>query len=419
MTTEITEILKGYNEFSEDPYADSIKFLREYIEVEPSSEAFFELGKALFFNEDYDESIEYLKKSNDIRSDAYLGLNHYKKEDYQNAIMHFKKFLKENENETILTYLMLSHEKCSDWQNALACGKRLLEINPDNFSIKIDLIDYHFNLEQYEKSLEYLNDLKMVEKCRYKRGLVLFNLKRYQDAIDELKSLKTAKSYKLISKAYEKLDKQTKAVRYLYKAYEIDEDIETLFEISDFLFKGREYEKSIHILKEILYTDPKNEMALEKIAEAYGELHKFHHAITYCETLLEINDKNIKAYETLSNAQFFLGDIEKSVKSIEKGLKIDSKSAELWNLKAWIDYAISDFEAYVSDFEQILKLKPNTVEYYIVLIREFAFENQLDRARKYYERLMFYNPSFKMSFDEVIGDIPPNESLYPCGYYCC
>ena len=62
MTTEITKILSGFKQFSENPYQDSINFLKEYIEVEPSSEAYFELGKALFLNGDYDESIQYLEK---------------------------------------------------------------------------------------------------------------------------------------------------------------------------------------------------------------------------------------------------------------------------------------------------------------------------------------------------------------------
>ena len=39
MTTEITKILSGFKQFSENPYQDSINFLKEYIEVEPSSEA--------------------------------------------------------------------------------------------------------------------------------------------------------------------------------------------------------------------------------------------------------------------------------------------------------------------------------------------------------------------------------------------
>ena len=55
MTTEITKILNGFKKFSENPYSDAIKFLKDYIEVEPTDEAHFELGKALFLNDEYDE----------------------------------------------------------------------------------------------------------------------------------------------------------------------------------------------------------------------------------------------------------------------------------------------------------------------------------------------------------------------------
>lgn len=50
MTTEITKIIEGFYEFSENPYIDTIKFLEEYLEVDPKNpQAIFELGKALFF----------------------------------------------------------------------------------------------------------------------------------------------------------------------------------------------------------------------------------------------------------------------------------------------------------------------------------------------------------------------------------
>ena len=153
MTTEITEILKGFKKFSENPYSDAIKFLKDYIEVEPTDEAHFELGKALFLNDEYDESIKYLKLSANPKSDAYLGLDFYRMRDFANAIRHFNEFLKDYENETILSYLMLSYEKARDWRNAVITGERLLEIRPENKSVKLRMVDYHCSLREYEKSL--------------------------------------------------------------------------------------------------------------------------------------------------------------------------------------------------------------------------------------------------------------------------
>ena len=66
MTTEIIKILDGFKQFSDNPYEDSIKFLRAHIEVEHSSEAFFELGKALFLNRKYEKSVKNLKNQTHI-----------------------------------------------------------------------------------------------------------------------------------------------------------------------------------------------------------------------------------------------------------------------------------------------------------------------------------------------------------------
>ena len=399
MTTEITRILNGFKQFSENPYEDSINFLREYIEVEPSSEAFFKLGKALFFNEEYDESIEYLKKSELSKSNAYLGLVYFKKEEYKTAIKHFNLFVKDNQNETILTYLMLSHEKESNWENAIGCGERLLEINPDNSSIKIRLIDYHLNNREFERSLEYIDELNN-KKLKYKRGVVLFSLKRYEEAIRELRNMKIAEAYRLIGRSYERLKKPSKAIRYLLKAYEEDPNIEILFEISEISFKTQNHSRSIHFLEKVLELEPGNEKALEKIARNYYELQKFEFTITYCEELLNVNEENFNAYLILSETYSCLGNFEKSLELIERGLAINPKSPALWVQKAWVHYP-SDFEDFVRDYEHALKLEPNNTKNYTKLIWYCALEDRQDYAHKFYEKLLFYNPAFEKSFEEV------------------
>ena len=399
MTTEITKIIKGFKNFSETPYDDSIKFLKEYLEVEENDEAFFELGKALFFKGNYNESIRYLKKSSNFKTNAYLGLNHYRKEDYSNAIEHFNKFLNENTNETILTYLMIACEKNCDWEDAIECGKRLLDMNPNNYSIKCRLIDYHFNLKEYEKSLNYINELKC-KKLRYKKGLVLFNLKRYEEAVKELKNLKTLEAYKLISKSYENLNKPGKAITYLMKVYEKDPNIEILFEASEISFKNGSPQNSINILEGVLMEDPKNERALEKMARNYLELQKFELAIIYCEELLKVNEGNFNAYLILSETYPYLDNNEKSLEFAENGLKINPKSADLWTARAWALYPL-DFEEFVRSYEHALKLEPNNTENYTKLIWHCALEDRQDYAHKYYDKLLFYNPAFAKSFEEV------------------
>lgn len=399
MTTEITKILEGFKRYSENPYLDSINFLREYIEVEPSSEAFFELGKALFFNGEYNESIKYLEKSSDSRLHAYIGLDYYRMNDYANAIGHFRKFLKDNHNETILSYLMLSYENEHDFKNAVRCGDMLLEINPENDSIKIHMADCHFKGREYEKSLIYLNELDD-RKLKCKKALVLFKLKRYGEAIEELKSMKTVEAYRLMSRAFERLGKPTKAVLCMQNAYKKDPQVETLFEIAEIYSKNASHRNAANILERILMSDPENEKALEMMAECHFELQNFNLALTYCNDLLEVNEENYKAYLILSETYLYLNDSVKSIECVERGLEINPDSSDLWIQKGWAYYPM-DFDEFMRAFENALKLDPNNIENHIRLIDECLWADESENARRYYERLIFYNPTFAKSFEEI------------------
>lgn len=399
MTTEITRIINGFKQFSETPYVDSINFLKDYIEVEQTDEAFFELGKALFFNEEYGEAIECLKKSDDYRCDAYIGLAYFKMEEFTNAARHFKRFLKDNQNETILSYLMISYEKNREWRNAVECGERILETNPKSRSIKIHLIDCHSSLRQYQKALDYMDEIS----CRgmeYRKGEILFNLKRYEDAIEVLKELETIDAYKLMAKSYVGLKKPSKAIRCLQNSYKKDPDIEILFEISKIAFENKYHNQAVSSLEMALAMDGENEMALERLAEIHHELNNFDSAIEYCEKLMQINENNISAYIIMSNTYYYMDDNEKALEVAEKGLDIDPDCADLWVRKAGI-YYLYDFSEFKRCLEMAVRLEPNNIKNYITLIRQCLWQDEEDNARRYYEKLIFYNPAFSESFDDV------------------
>ena len=93
-----------------------------------------------------------------------------------------------------------------------------------------------WRLKQYQKSLDYINELNDRE-YRYKKALALFNLERYDESISEARNLKTPEAYKLIARSYEKLNKPSKAVRYMFRSYELDENTETLFGLPTFIQK--------------------------------------------------------------------------------------------------------------------------------------------------------------------------------------
>ena len=289
-------------------------------------------------------------------------------------------------------------KKNMEWKNAVDCGENLLEINPKNVSVKIHLADCHFNLREYEKSLSYLNELHG-KKFTYKTGLVLFKLKRYEEAIEKLKYLKSMKAYLLIGKSYEKMGKPINAMMFLMNTYKKNPDIELLFEACEISIKNSMHEHAISILERILVRDSKNKKALEKIAECYLELQKFEYVLDYCEKLLEVNENHADAYWMLSETYIYLGDFENAIKYVEMGLDRNPKSSKQWIQKGWTVYP-DDFEGFKRAYEKGLKLEPNNIKNFIGFINTCLWHDK-DIARKYYEKLKFYNPTFSISFEEM------------------
>jgi tetratricopeptide (TPR) repeat protein len=119
---------------------------------------------------------------------------------------------------------------------------------------------------------------------------------------------------------------------------------------------------------------------------------------------LEVNDKNIEGYVTLADAHYLMKNPEKSFEIIEKGMAIDPKSVDLWRQKAWTNYT-ADHEQFKRDYEQVIRLDPNNTRSYILLIEEYLWDDETDKAIRCYERLLLYNPTFSTSFDEIVANI--------------
>jgi tetratricopeptide (TPR) repeat protein len=102
----------------------------------------------------------------------------------------------------------------------------------------------------------------------------------------------------------------------------------------------------------------------------------------------------------MANTYYYLDDNEKALEVAEKGLDIDSDCADLWVRKAGI-YYLYDFSEFKRCLEMAVKLEPNNIKNYITLIRQCLWQDEEDNARMYYEKLIFYNPAFSESFDEV------------------
>lgn len=368
------------------------------------------LADILFCLERYDESIEQLKKILSLKSDdseiiTNIGINYFKNKDYETSIKYFTRSLEKNPgNETALSYKMLSHEFLKDYRSAVECCDEILKNNSRNTSVINRLIDYHYELKNYDDCLDYINQIKYEDK--YKKALVLYKLKRYEECIKTTGEIRTAKSYHLAGKSYYKLGNIVKAVKYLNKSYEIDFNIDSLFEIIDIYFEAKEYQKSIIFLKKVLIDDDLNIKANKKIAFAYLESGNWYEAIEYSEKTLEISTKLPEVYITLAEAQFQLepDNLEKINQILDEGIKENPDSAKLWAEKGGYNF-IYNPDTFRQSYEKALSLNPNNITIYKSYIYLLLLDEDDESAKKIYNQMLFYNPLFEENFHDFKSSI--------------
>ena len=363
------------------------------------------LAKALFCLGKYDESIEQLErilslKSDDEQAMSNIGINYFLKEDYDTAIAYFNKSLeRDSDNVTVLSYKMLSHAFLKEYDNAIECGEQILKGNSKNTLVINRLIDYHFELENYNDCLDYISQIEY--KDDYKKALILYESKRYEECIEASSKIKTAESYFLAGKAYHKLGNTLKAVRYLNKSYEKDLNIDALFEIGEIYFEAEDYRRSVTFLKKVLVHDDSNIEAYNKIAVAYLNSGNWHDAIEYGEKALEISAQVPQAYITIAEAHFQLeGNFEKSKQIIDKGICQNPDSPELWAQKGGYNFP-EDYFAFRHAYEKALSLSPNDCAIHKEYIYLLLLGDDEEEAKLHYNQMLLSNPLFEKSFQEL------------------
>ena len=364
------------------------------------------LAKILFCLGKYDESIRQFErmlsmKGRNKNALASIAINHFKRQDYRAAIVYLNAGLEiDSQSECMLTYKMLSHEFLKDYESAIKCAEEILRTSPKNASVIKRLIDYHIELKNYDKCIPYINQIEY--KDSYKKALILYGCRRFEECIKEAEKAGTGEAYRLAGKSHHELGNIAKATRYLYKSYEKDLNTDTLFEISEIYFEAEDPKKAIYYLKEVLLHDESNVEAYSRIAQAYLNSSDWEDAIEYGQKALEISKKVPQAYITISRAYncLYRGESENAREIVEEGLRENPESAELWAEKADQNCIINPIEC-TKSYEKAISLSPADPNMYLRFIDTLLMTNEIETAKIYYNQLLLVNPLFEKSFEEM------------------
>lgn len=159
-------------------------------------------------------------------------------------------------------------------------------------------------------------------------------------------------------------------VKYYDSAFESYKSYEPLYAKAIYLFKKKEYTRSLKELEKALILAPENEKILFSYACVLTELREYKKAVDVYEKLVKKSSDNIEYHKNLALCYLYLEDLEKCLKNLKRVAFLDPTSMELYfqlslrnNIKSEILWCFTKLDYLESTKEKIdLVLSLNLID---------------------------------------------------------
>ncbi len=285
--------------------------------------------------------------------------------------------------------------------NNLRNGHKSIFIDEDSFE---KIIDYYDEQEDLAKALEVaetaIEYFPFSASLLIRKADVLLATRKYAEALEilekaELFDATDINLYILKTDAYLAMDMQEQAVELLEQAvtaFEGDEKIELLFELTDVYDDYEEFDKVFDCLKVILDEEPTNEEALYKICFWTDFTGRNEESIRLHLKIIEEHPFNELAWFNLGAAYQGLKLYEKSIDAYQYALAIDEKFDYAYRNIGDAYIRLRKYKEAIEALEKVLELsKPEEVIYEAIghcydKMKNFA------QARFHYRKASHLNP---------------------------
>ena len=94
------------------------------------------------------------------------------------------------------------------------------------------------------------------------------------------------------------------------------------------------------------------------------------------------------------------GSVEKTLEILDEGISENPESEELWMKKGGYSFPYDMF-TFKESYEKAISLNPKNPDIYHEYIYLLIMNDELEAAKRYYNQMLFYNPLFEKSFEEL------------------
>jgi tetratricopeptide (TPR) repeat protein len=192
--------------------------------------------------------------------------------------------------------------------------------------------------------------IKSDSREAFDRGLSLFNLGRYDEAVSDFEKAieydpEFAKAYLYLGRSYINTDRWIDAIAPLRTAFRLSPEeakkevldvlIDALMSVALSEMKKGNYESALDLLKDILNLDPQSSRVREEMISGLIALGgvlihegKYDRAVEVFMEALDLSPNNISAYIGLAEALLRNGDFLRAFKAVRNALRMDPANTE-------------------------------------------------------------------------------------------
>src|SRR5260221_521196 len=315
----------------------------------------------------YEEALEFADETQD---ELYynIGLSYQSMEDYDNAIVSYKKSIEVNiSHDGSLYELAFCLDIIGQLENSLAYYKKFIDEDPYSTAAWYNLGIVCNKLERFDEAVDAYEFALAIDEnfasARFNMGNSLMNLEKYTEALEEFKKTieiegPSPEVYCCIGAAYESLEHYDLGLKYFQKSTKLD----PLYDEAIFGAGN----------------------CLEKQEKWYQALHFFNKAI-------KISNDNSEYWKAAAHAEYKIGNIISSISAYEEASILGPTDKEIWLNWSFIYYEQGEHEKAAEVLLQGMEEIPHEPEFFYRMTAYLIEAGKFKEAMHYLENGLILN----------------------------
>ncbi len=402
-----TKVLAHFNSgsafFENERFQDARTQFDKVLSLDPNNApALYLLGRCYYALGEKDLALSFLKES--LKKDPnysaphyFIGLIHYDKREFQDAVFSFNASLKYSteSSQIINAHLSLAavYERLDDNTNVVKQYQAILKKDPSQSDVYGYLGGIYFKEGDFEQAVRYLESANQQDlSVQYTLARSLWEYGEKSRATSILQN--AIAIYPKEKSLYELLGYYLLTLRRFEETIEISKRAVNLFEDSGeaVYFLARAYQEmgllneADEIYRELLKRDPNDVDTLLQIGYVYLKQDKLEKALEMWRQAVEIAPKNLVAKSDFAYGLYLTGNLKAALKEIESVIAAVPDDSVAHQRKGYILQALGHTGAAKDEFVKAHDLGQTLI---LIDLAELYMEAEdFDRVRDYLEQFL-------------------------------